>query len=108
MSEPESTESLQVENLVPFMPHNVEGTGLDFGFLADLTLKIVYSDSQSTTERVAERLKLPMLITETLLQYLYHEKLVDIRGTAGFRNDRYTMLDHGWERVRRLLELSGY
>lgn len=108
MSEPESVDPLQVENLVPFLPHNIEGTGLDFGFLADLTLKIVYSDSQSTTERVAERLALPLPITETLLQYLYREKLVDIRGPAGFRNDRYAMLDHGWERVRRLLEASGY
>ncbi len=108
MSEPESTEPLQVENLVPFMPHNIEGTGLDFGFLADLALKAVYSDSQCTTERAAEGLKLPMPITETLLQYLYREKFIDIRGAAGFRNDRYAMLDHGWERVRRLLELSGY
>jgi hypothetical protein len=108
MSEPESSEQLQVESLVPFMPHNVEGTGLDFGLLADLTLKIVYADSQSTTERVAEKLKLPVPLTENLLQYLYREKFVDIRGSAGFRNDRYAMLDHGWERVRRLLEVSGY
>jgi len=96
MSEPESTEPLQVENLVPFMPHNIEGTGLDFGFLADLARKGVYSDSECTTERAADGLKLPMPITETLLQYLYREKFIDIRVAAGFLNDSYSMHYVGW------------
>ena len=81
---------------------------MEFGFLADLTLKTVYSDTNCTTERAAEKLKLPMAVTEPLLQHLYREKFIEIRGVAGFQNHRYAMLDRGWERVRRLLDISAY
>jgi len=96
------------DRLAPAIPEKVENTGLDFGFLADLTLKTVYSDTNCTTERAAEKLKLPMPVTELMLQHLYREKFIEIRGTAGFQNHRYAMLDRGWERVRRLLDISGY
>jgi len=49
-----------------------------------------------------------MGITENVLQYLYREKLVDIRDRSGYQRHRYAMLDRGWERVQRLLTLSGY
>lgn len=100
--------SAKTDKLLPTIPENVESTGLDFGFLADLTLKTVYSDTNCTTERAAEKLKLPMTVTEPLLQHLYREKFIEIRGVAGFQNHRYAMLDRGWERVRRLLDMSGY
>ncbi len=105
---PQPEEPLQIERLAPAVPENVENTGLDFGFMADLTLKTVYSDTNCTTERAAEKLKLPMTVTESLLQHLYREKFVEIRGVAGFQNHRYAMLDRGWERVGRMLEISGY
>src|SRR5690348_3907092 len=96
-TEPESI--LQIERHAPVVPEKVETTGLDFGFLADLTLKTVYSDTNCTTERAADKLKLSMTATESLLQHLYREKFVEIRGVAGFQNHRYAMLDRGWERV---------
>lgn len=97
-----------VEKLAPGQPEKIEDTGLDFSFLADLTLKTAYSDTNCTTERTAEKLKLPLNVTETLLQHLYREKFIEIKGVAGFQNHRYAVLDRGWERVRRLLDLSGY
>ena len=96
------------EGQTPSAPEDVKDTGLDFGFLADLTLKTAYIDTDITTERVAEKLKLPKIIAETLLQYLYREKLVEIRPQTDFGNKRYAMLDLGWERVLRLLDVSGY
>ena len=42
----------------PPSPVTVEDTGLEFGFLADLTLKMVHADANCTTERIAEKLKL--------------------------------------------------
>lgn len=108
MSRTTSEHALQSDKLAPAVPEKVEATGLDFGFLADLTLKTVYADTNCTTERAADKLKLPMTVAEPLLQHLYREKFIEIRGIAGFQNHRYAMLDRGWERVRRLLDMSGY
>jgi hypothetical protein len=94
--------------LLPPQAFSVENTGLDFGFLTDLAMKIVYSDANCTTERAAQKLKLSMSVTEGLLQHLYREKFVEIRGLASFGNNRYGMLDRGWQRAQQLLGLNGY
>jgi predicted ATPase with chaperone activity len=90
------------------MPATAEDTGLDFGFLTDLALKTVYADTSCTTQRAAERLALPVGVVDTLLQHLYREHFIEIRETISLQNRRYAMLDRGWERVRRLLDLSAY
>ena len=90
------------------MPELIEQTGLSTAFLADLALKIVSSDSECTSERMAESLKLPMGISENLMQHLYREKYIDIRERSGVQRNRYAMLDRGWDRVQRLLSLNGY
>jgi energy-coupling factor transporter ATP-binding protein EcfA2 len=94
--------------VVPPPVATVEDTGLDFGFLADLTLKTVYADAHCTTERVADKLRLPVPLADTLLLHLYREKLIEIRGIESHGNRRYGMLDRGWERAHRLLGMSGY
>jgi predicted ATPase with chaperone activity len=95
-------------DLIPQVGLKVEDTGLDFGFLADLALKTVYADANSTTERAAEKLKLSMPVTEELLQHLYREKFIEIRGLVSYGNNRYGMLDRGWQRTQRLLDMNGY
>jgi predicted ATPase with chaperone activity len=96
------------DDLLPVTPATVEDSGLDFGFLADLALKTVYADTSCTTQRAAERLALPLAVVDTLLQHLYRERLTEIRETLTPQNRRYAMLDRGWERVRRLLDLNAY
>ncbi len=96
------------EEVVPRMPETVAATGLDFGFLCDLTLKIVYSDTNCTSERVADKIKLPLGVAEEALRHLYHEKLVEIRGRISLQNNAYSILDRGLQRVQRLLDVSGY
>lgn len=93
---------------IPHIPLRIEDTQLDFGFLADLALKTVYADTNCTTDRAAERLKLSMPVTEELLQHLYREKFVEIRGLISYGNNRYGMLDRGWQRAQRLLDMNGY
>jgi predicted ATPase with chaperone activity len=96
------------EEMIPHIPLRIEDTQLDFGFLADLALKTVYADTNCTTDRAAERLKLSMPVTEELLQHLYREKFVEIRGLISYGNNRYGMLDRGWQRAQRLLDMNGY
>lgn len=93
---------------VPRTPLKVEDTQLDFGFLADLALKTVYADANCATDRAAEKLKLSMPVTEELLQHLYREKFIEIRGLLSFGNNRYGMLDRGWQRAQQLLDMNGY
>ena len=92
----------------PPVPATAADTGLDFGFLADLALKTVYADTSCTTQRAAERLALPTGVVDGLLQHLYREHYIEIREATGPQNRRYAMLDRGWERVRRLLDLNAY
>ncbi len=92
----------------PKMPELIPDTGLEFGFLTDLTLKAVYSDTNCTSERIADKIKLPMGIAETALQYLYKERFIEIRERTQLQNNRYAMLDRGWERAQKLLQVSGY
>lgn len=95
-------------DFIPKVPLTAAETGLDFGFLADLALKTVYTDANATTERIAERLKVPVPVAEELLQHLYREKFVEIRGLISYGNNRYGMLDRGWQRAQRLLDMNGY
>ena len=107
MSKPQPATS-SISMYVPSIPLKVENTGLDFGFLADLALKTVYADANCTTERAAEKLKLAMPVTEELLQHLYREKFIEIRGLISYGNNRYGMLDRGWQRAQQLLAMNGY
>ena len=105
---PSADDPGSADDVLPAPPATVDDSGLDFGFLADLALKTVYADTSCTTERAAERLALPLPIVDLLLQHLYRERLIEIRETFASQNRRYAMLDRGWERVRRLLDLNAY
>ena len=94
--------------IIPAVPLTVEEAQLDFNFLADLALKIVYADANCSTLRVAEKLCLSVPVTDLLLQHLYKEKLIEIRGQVNYMNYQYGMLDRGWERANRLLDVNGY
>ena len=98
----------QAHNGWPQIPLSIEDTGLSLGFLADLILKTVSIDAQCTTERVADRITLPRALTESVLQHLHRERLVEIRGQIGLHNHRYAILDRGWDYVRRLFDINGY
>jgi pilus assembly protein CpaF len=96
------------QNFTPAPPKTVEETDLDFDFLADLALKTLYADANCTTARAAEKLCLPVSMVESLLQHLYREKLIEMRGEMGYLNHRYAMLERGWQRANRLLDLNSY
>ena len=90
------------------MPETFEETGLSFQSLADLALKTAATETVQTTAAIAERMCLPVTLTEMLLQHLYREKLVEIRSNIGLNNNRYAVLDRGWDQLRRIMEISGY
>ena len=104
----ESVVSNQPSHFSPPIPESIEETGLSFQFLADLALKTAATESSMTTGLVAERMCLPAPLVEQLLQHLYREKMLEIRGAVGYSNNRYALLDRGWDQLRRVMEISGY
>jgi len=98
----------EIETMGPVVPEELAETGVAEGFLGDLALKHVAMMAEPTTTNVAEQLRLPRLLTEELLQQLYREKLIEVRQQAALGSTRYAMLDHGWDRLTRLLSVCGY
>jgi len=97
----------EIESLGPPTPEELVETEVSESFLRDLALKHVASLADPTTASVAEKLHLPLALSDELLYQLYREKLIEIRLQSAI-GTRYAMLDMGWERVTRLHALCGY
>lgn len=92
-------------------PQSIAETGLSFGFLADLTLKIVYFASELTGQGVGEHIKLPFAhIVEDLLAFLIKDDLLAIIGSTGLgeRGYKYVVTSKGSAKVQELLARSQY
>src|SRR5215204_4225964 len=98
----------EIESLGPPTPEELDETGVSQSFLRDLALKHVASLANPTTASVAEKIHLPLALTDELLYQLYREKLIEIRLQSALGQTRYAMLDHGWEQVMRLQTHCGY
>ena len=98
----------EVESMGPPVPEELADTGVAEGFLCDLALKHVAMMPEPTTMAVAERLCLPRTLAEDILQKLYREKLIEVKVQTSVGSTRYAMLDHGWDRVQRLITVCGY
>ena len=98
----------EIESMGPPTPEELSETGVHEAFLCDLALKHVAMLPEPTTISVADRMHLPRALTEELLYHLYREKLIEMRLQSAVGATRYAMLDHGWERVGRLQQQSGY
>ncbi len=92
----------------PPVSEELPETSVSEGFLCDLALKHVAMIPEPTTTTVAEHLHLPRTLTEDILKKLYREKLIEVRRQTTEGWTRYAMLDHGWDRVARLLSMCGY
>ncbi|HEX2269487.1 MAG TPA: hypothetical protein VHH35_08135 [Pyrinomonadaceae bacterium] len=98
----------EVESMGPPLPEELADTGISEAFLCDLALKHVAMLPEPTTTAVAERINLPRMLTEDLLQKLYREKLIEVKMQSAIGSTRYAMLDHGWDRLTRLMSICGY
>src|SRR5262245_7696829 len=98
----------EIESMGPPLPEELADTGIATGFLCDLALKHVAMMPEPTTATVAERMHMPRALTEELLQKLHREKLIEVKMQLTHGSTRYAMLDHGWDRLSRLLHVCGY
>jgi len=102
--------SVPLESYIP-EPKSIEDTGLTMGFLADLTLKLVYYKSEMTSVEIAEAVALPFLgVMEKVLEFLKREEYVEISGSKGFgeRGYQWVISGKGSERAVQALERDQY
>ena len=93
---------------VPTFPEKIEQLDVSPKLLAELALKTISIDPESTTSSCAARMGLGMFITESLLRRLCHEQFIEAKGVVGLHNHRFAMLDRGWIEVNRLMNSCSY
>ena len=70
----------EIESLGPPTPEELEELEVSDAFLRDLALKHVATIADPTTASVADKLRLPLALTDELLYQLYREKLIEWYG----------------------------
>jgi hypothetical protein len=92
----------------PPFPQTMDALDLPAVHLGDLVLKAVAMEPACTSSEIAARLHLGLMVTDQILQRLYRDKFVEIKGVVGNHNHRYCMLERGWAEVSRIMEISSY
>jgi hypothetical protein len=99
-----------IESFIP-EPRTVEETELGLGFLADLTLKLIYYKSDMSSMEISAALALPFVgVLDKVLEFLKREELVEITGSKGFgeRGYQYSIAGKGSERALQALDRDQY
>ncbi|RPJ80468.1 MAG: ATP-binding protein, partial [Acidobacteria bacterium] len=93
----------------PQAPRSLSETGLLSDSLLQLVVKTLYGGEASGTQ-LADRMALPYVVFENLVDHVRAEKLVEVRGTngTGAAGYRYALTDLGRERARQFQEVSQY
>ncbi len=100
--------------MIKFAPkpvNEIKDTGLAFGFLVNLILKVLYSAGQISGFEIAERARLPFAgIVEQVLEFIKRNQLCEVRGSAGFGEGayQYAITAKGSAKAREALERSTY
>src|SRR3990167_4405519 len=97
------------ETHLPFQPHTVEETGLNFLFLVELLAKILFLRGQLHLADLAEHAKLSVSVLEPLLAFMRTERLCEGRRTGEVETaTAYNLTELGRLRAQDSLQKSQY
>jgi hypothetical protein len=93
----------------PPVPDTLEGTGLSVDQLEQLLVKTLYG-GEATGLMVSDRMRLPYIMLEPLIERLRAERLIEVLGASGSSSAgyRYNLTDSGRDRARSYLEVNHY
>jgi hypothetical protein len=93
----------------PPPPVSLEATGLNPDGLAQLLLKTLIAGESSGTG-LADKLRLPYSVLESLVEHARIEKLIEVRGASGTGQAayRYVLTDLGRDRANQFLDVCRY
>lgn len=92
-------------------PSNIDETGLDLNSIADLVLKIIYFNSMTTAQTIADTMCLPFFnIVDRALILLKREEFIEVAGSSGFGElaYQYVTTPKGAARAHEVIERSSY
>lgn len=94
---------------LPAPPATIEATGLNPEVLSQLLLKTLIAGEASGTG-LADKLRLPYSVLDTLIQHARVEKLIEVRGASGTGTAayRYTLTDLGRDRANQFMDVCRY
>lgn len=111
MSLAAASSSVSIPNTAPAppVPKTLRDTGLSADQVEQLLVKTMYG-GEATGLTIAERIRLPFVMIEPLIERVRAEQLVEVRGTTGTGSAhyRYALTDAGRDRARRYLDASQY
>ena len=93
----------------PPAPSTIPETGLAADSLSQLLLKTLVAGEANGTA-LADKMRLPYSVLDSLIQHARVEKLVEVRGTSGVGNAgyRYVLTDLGRDRANQFLDVCRY
>ncbi len=93
----------------PPIARTLADTGLAIDHLEQLLLKTLYT-GELTGTAIADNMRLPYSILESLIERARTEHLLEVRGATGTGSAgyRYTLTDLGRDRTREYLAVNGY
>ena len=94
----------------PPAPENVEDTGLDLQFIADLAMKHIMSMGEFRLSDLSHRMGLPTAILDEAIALLRREKMVEVRGASQFVKSSFNFVatETGKKYGGELMELCRY
>jgi len=91
--------------------NTIKDTGLNAGFIQDLTLKFMYLRGQTTGKEIADYVHLPFTgIISPTLDFLKREQMCEVKGSGGLgaASYEYVITNKGAARAREQMERSTY
>jgi predicted ATPase with chaperone activity len=110
-SNPFNLENPAILDIAPPEPKSLEDTGLKMGLLSDIALKYLYYSGNATGMQIADEMRLPWTgVMELVIDFVAHEKLVDLRGGKGFGRASvdFILTEKGREYARDALTRTTY
>jgi hypothetical protein len=96
-------------SLVPRAPSCLEETGLRTDHVEQLLVKTLYG-GEATGLAVADRMRLPFVVLEPIVERLRAERIIEVRGSGGTgaASYRYALTDLGRDRTSQYLQINQY
>ena len=95
----------------PAEPRSIAETGISAMDLMNLALKAMYTSNAETPSMVADVLKLPARVVQSIIEQAQERKLLDVLGAASIRamsELRYTLTERGKQRAAEALDQNQY
>jgi len=95
---------------IPPAPEDVEDTGLDLDFIADLVLKHAMGTGEFRLHDMSRRIGLSVNILDKAIELLRREKLIEVRGASQFVKSSFDFIITGPGKTRagELMEICRY